>query len=44
MKDHGKLHTFGRFDDPIEAARIYDAHATEFYGQFAVLNFPCIPS
>jgi len=29
----------GRFDDPIEAAKAYDAAAREHYGEFARTNF-----
>jgi hypothetical protein len=34
-----KMHFVGRFKDIIEAARAYDAKATELHGEFANLNF-----
>lgn len=30
----------GLFDDPVEAAKAYDAKALEMFGDFAKLNFP----
>ena len=36
----GKLIYLGLYDDPIAAARAYDAAAIEHFGEFAVLNFP----
>jgi hypothetical protein len=36
----GKTLSFGYYDDPIQAARVYDAKALELYGPFARLNFP----
>ena len=30
----------GQFDDPIDAAKAYDAKAVELHGEFAHLNFP----
>lgn len=30
----------GRYEDPAEAARIYDAAALEHFGEFAFINFP----
>lgn len=40
IKDGQRLVTVGRFDDPVVAARAYDAKARELHGEFAVLNFP----
>lgn len=37
---HGTYHYGGVFDDPIIAARRYDALAVKFKGEYAVLNFP----
>lgn len=30
----------GTFDTDVEAAKIYDSHAMQFFGEFAFLNFP----
>ena len=35
-----KCKVIGYFDNPIDAARAYDAKALEMYGDFARLNFP----
>ncbi len=37
---NGKDKHLGYFDDPIQAARMYDKAATELHDNFAVLNFP----
>jgi len=36
----GKHYNLGRFTDEAEAAKVYDAAATEAWGAFARLNFP----
>lgn len=36
----GKLRNLGHWDNPIDAARAYDAAAIETYGEFAQVNFP----
>lgn len=41
-KDY-KNHHFGVFEDPELAARVYDAKASEMFGEFARLNFPGEP-
>ncbi len=37
---HGRRIHLGYFKDKIEAARVYDAAAKEYFGQFARTNFP----
>lgn len=37
---NGKLLGLGRFIDPADAARVRDAAAVRYYGEFANLNFP----
>lgn len=47
IKLHGKRMPLGIFDDPVEAARVYDRAALIYHGEFARLNFPdghCPPS
>ena len=39
IKINGKNKHLGYFVDPIEAAKTYDIHAKEIYGEFAYLNF-----
>jgi len=40
IKVHRKRYYLGRFDNPIDAAKAYDAAARELHGEFAWLNFP----
>lgn len=39
VKYNGKVKFLGYFDNEIEAAKIYDNHAKELFGEFANLNF-----
>lgn len=36
----GKRYNIGTFNDPIEAAKVYDRKALEVFGEFAITNFP----
>lgn len=38
-----KCHYLGHFHSPVEAALAYDRAALAYFGEFASLNFPCIP-
>lgn len=40
ITDHGRRHSLGYFNDPIEAAHAYDTAAIRLHGEFARLNFP----
>lgn len=40
VNTNGKQVYIGLFDDPVDAARAYDAKAHELFGEFAYLNFP----
>jgi hypothetical protein len=40
IRHHGKLLYFGLYDDPKEAARVYDREAKRLQGEHAILNFP----
>jgi hypothetical protein len=40
IKKDGKKRVLGLHDDPVVAARVYDAAARELHGVFAVVNFP----
>lgn len=37
---NGRNHFLGRYADTVSAAKAYDIAAKEYYGEFAVLNFP----
>jgi hypothetical protein len=37
---NGMVYRLGTYDSPEEAAKVYDARALEFHGEFAWLNFP----
>lgn len=39
IKFNKQIH-IGYFEDPIRAAKAYDAKALELFGEFAQLNFP----
>lgn len=39
IKINGKTTSLGNYDDPIEAAKVRDAAALKYYGEFARLNF-----
>jgi hypothetical protein len=43
IKLNGRRTHLGMFDDQEQAARVYDAAAKKYHGQFAVLNFPDRP-
>lgn len=36
----GKRVRLGLYDDPVEAAKVYDKYALQYYGEFAYTNFP----
>jgi hypothetical protein len=40
IRKDGKSKWLGRFSSEIEAARVYDATARKYRGEFAILNFP----
>jgi hypothetical protein len=40
IRVNGKLHHLGYFANEADAGRAYDAAATEFFGEYASLNFP----
>lgn len=40
IKKDGKKRVLGLHDDPLMAARVYDAAARELHGVFAIVNFP----
>ena len=40
VRDADHRHSFGVFDDPVEAAKARDRAAYELYGEYAYLNSP----
>ena len=40
IRENGKNRYLGSFNNAVDAAKIYDAHAKRIYGEFANLNFP----
>jgi len=40
INHNNKNFHLGHFDDPVEAAKTYDAKAIELFGSHAILNFP----
>lgn len=36
----GKSHHLGFFEDPVIAAKVYDAEALKYHGEYALINFP----
>jgi hypothetical protein len=41
IRVNGRLHNLGRFDDELEAKRVYDAAALEYFGEFAFAGSQC---
>jgi hypothetical protein len=39
-KHKGHVYSLGYYDDELEAARVYDRAAVEYFGEFARVNFP----